>query len=963
MALDRMNDDVVDFDGKSIKIDTEEDAKIILEALKTKPSVTALRLSGNTIGVDGARLIGSELSSHKDLKRCLFSDMFTGTVKSKVTVLGRMVDEIAPALKQISMGIISSGAHLTELDLSDNAFGPRGVVGVTDLLSSPVCFTLKVLRMNNQGLGHQGAKYLAEALFKGINESNGKGLKLIHFSAGRNRLENVGACLLADVFSQMQSLEELHLYQNGIGIHGSDGIIALSSAISKNTQMRVLNLSDNSLKEKGGIEVARTLKWTPQLKELILDDCLIRSRGCRALAHYLEREDIVPDLCRLSLYGNEIKRNAAVFLAFSLANKSNLTYLSLNANEFGPAGVEDVLHVLSTENLLHAIAAGAPPISEEEEEDEDEDIYHRAFNEDGGGDNEDDVVEEEYELELDNYEESRGSYNDKGEDDDEKGGEEENSEMENSFATVKDSFERPTNPSGDESANRTGTSGAGGFSFLSCLSNLQKENQPRENLFAGLKLAGLTSSGGLFSNKPSLPISASSTSFEQSIFSTPTLSLLRPFDENSILELLKAAFVDTENDNSLMALIENLTRQSLPPSWRPNLEKISAFSPESVVRLAFRICQKSFLPALQNLACDLLLAALTQKSGSASTSIILPSARAVNHVLLHLSAIKPDRSDSVNRKIHMEASDSQIFTTAVDLVASMLKRHGDLLGDDIRKPLALLISQHWKENSAEQHLSYASTLLVTDRKIPLCGIGGIFSRPLPVPVAQVGLPSVESVKVLPGFLCLYDRRSRIPRWTLEHLTNGNLSGDEKDLVDRREFVFAEDFGEPPEFRSTNLDYADSGFDRGHMAAAGNNKFNADGMEKTFILSNIAPQVGYGFNRGIWNNLEKYIRGMARRSANVVVVTGPLFLPSSIPSKRGHRQVIYEVIGRNNVAVPTHFFKAVAVQGEPQGSWRTYAWVIPNREIPEGTHVNAFALPLKDVERAAGLIIFPNLYKP
>lgn len=65
--------------------------------------------------------------------------------------------------------------------------------------------------MNNQGLGHQGAKYLAEALSKGIKESSGKGLKLIHFSAGRNRLENVGACLLADVFSQMQSLEEVCL--------------------------------------------------------------------------------------------------------------------------------------------------------------------------------------------------------------------------------------------------------------------------------------------------------------------------------------------------------------------------------------------------------------------------------------------------------------------------------------------------------------------------------------------------------------------------------------------------------------------------------------------------------------------------------------------------------------------------------------------------------------------------------
>lgn len=144
MALDQKSDVVVDFDGKSIKIDGEEDAKSILKALKSNPSMTTLRLSGNTIGVDGACVIGSKLSSHKDLKRCFFSDIFTGMAESKVIGLGRMVDEIAPALRQISAGIMSSGARLTELDLSDNAFGPRGVVGVTDLLSSPACITLKV---------------------------------------------------------------------------------------------------------------------------------------------------------------------------------------------------------------------------------------------------------------------------------------------------------------------------------------------------------------------------------------------------------------------------------------------------------------------------------------------------------------------------------------------------------------------------------------------------------------------------------------------------------------------------------------------------------------------------------------------------------------------------------------------------------------------------------------------------
>ena len=68
----------VDFSGRSLKVDTDKDAEVILKALRSNSTVNVLCLSGNTIGVDGARSIGSEISSHKNLTRCLFSDMFTG---------------------------------------------------------------------------------------------------------------------------------------------------------------------------------------------------------------------------------------------------------------------------------------------------------------------------------------------------------------------------------------------------------------------------------------------------------------------------------------------------------------------------------------------------------------------------------------------------------------------------------------------------------------------------------------------------------------------------------------------------------------------------------------------------------------------------------------------------------------------------------------------------------------------
>ena len=49
-------------------------------------------------------------------------------------------------------------ASLTELDLSDNAFGPAGMEAVTALLTSPTCFSLKVLKFNNTGMGIGGGK-------------------------------------------------------------------------------------------------------------------------------------------------------------------------------------------------------------------------------------------------------------------------------------------------------------------------------------------------------------------------------------------------------------------------------------------------------------------------------------------------------------------------------------------------------------------------------------------------------------------------------------------------------------------------------------------------------------------------------------------------------------------------------------------------------------------------------------
>ena len=75
------------------------------------------------------------------------------------TVSLRYVTEFSVLLqKHLGAAMIGAGAQLVELDLSDNAFGPNGVEGIVDLLESKTCYTLKELRLNNNGLGTTGGK-------------------------------------------------------------------------------------------------------------------------------------------------------------------------------------------------------------------------------------------------------------------------------------------------------------------------------------------------------------------------------------------------------------------------------------------------------------------------------------------------------------------------------------------------------------------------------------------------------------------------------------------------------------------------------------------------------------------------------------------------------------------------------------------------------------------------------------
>ncbi|KAM4746373.1 endonuclease G, mitochondrial isoform 2-T2 [Anableps anableps] len=216
-------------------------------------------------------------------------------------------------------------------------------------------------------------------------------------------------------------------------------------------------------------------------------------------------------------------------------------------------------------------------------------------------------------------------------------------------------------------------------------------------------------------------------------------------------------------------------------------------------------------------------------------------------------------------------------------------------------------------------------------------------------VMKYGFPSLANVRSRESYVTSYDPRTRTASWVIERLNPTSLTGPS----DRKCCEFKEDD------RATNADYRGSGFDRGHLAAAANHKWSQKAMEDTFYLSNIAPQ-NPNLNQNTWNNLEKLCRSLTKHYLNVYVCTGPLYLPRQ--ENDGKLYVRYQVIGRNHVAVPTHFFKVLILEQADGRGVELRSYVLPNEPIDEKVPLERFLVPIETIERASGLLFVPNIMK-
>ena len=161
-----------------------------------------------------------------------------------------------------------------------------------------------------------------------------------------------------------------------------------------------------------------------------------------------------------------------------------------------------------------------------------------------------------------------------------------------------------------------------------------------------------------------------------------------------------------------------------------------------------------------------------------------------------------------------------------------------------------------------------------------------------LPAPMEGTP--EKILVRQGYTVSYNREHNLPNWVAWELTPEKLVERES-----RTDKFLPDPDLPEAEAVTTDDYKRSGWDRGHMCPAGDNRWHWRAMQESFYMTNICPQ-NHNLNRGDWKELEEACREWAQREGKIYIVCGPIL----------YRQR-HKTIGREHrITVPEAFFKVV-----------------------------------------------------
>lgn len=219
------------------------------------------------------------------------------------------------------------------------------------------------------------------------------------------------------------------------------------------------------------------------------------------------------------------------------------------------------------------------------------------------------------------------------------------------------------------------------------------------------------------------------------------------------------------------------------------------------------------------------------------------------------------------------------------------------------------------------------------------GLSRVSFEDLEQPAPLIGKSEVILFRT--QYIVSFNNETNCPNYVCWRLTKDRTKGGEK-----RSDTFVGDPSLNVNSRVETTDYIGSGYDRGHMCPAGDNKNDSRAMLESFFMSNICPQA-HGLNDGDWRELEEICREWARDYGDLYICCGPIY-DSATPRTIGKRKNV-------KIAVPDRFFKVVLAMGRAP---KAIGFIYPNNDTSR--EMRSYAVSVDKVEDITGFDFYPQL---
>lgn len=192
-----------------------------------------------------------------------------------------------------------------------------------------------------------------------------------------------------------------------------------------------------------------------------------------------------------------------------------------------------------------------------------------------------------------------------------------------------------------------------------------------------------------------------------------------------------------------------------------------------------------------------------------------------------------------------------------------------------------------------------------------------------------------------SYICSYNINNKTPNYIAWILTPERVNGKVK-----RSNKFQGDPNIPKPLRIETSDFSGSGYDRGHMCPAADNRHSSQAMNECFYMTNICPQ-NHELNSRTWNDLEMQCRNWTKKYKKLYIVSGPVYSGNQ-----------HKTIGKRKamrIQVPEAFFKVILIMGKQP---KAVGFIMKNTSVTDS--YKKYTVSIDEIERKTGIDFFPAL---